>query len=575
MLLTLFLVLFFSPLSGFSQEDPKKSYEVMKEEWEDKTYDELNSFFQKSFNSRDTIGMGVAADLILALGEKENKPEYTTKAYMFYGILSWETDKHEDAIDKLNMAVANLKYSENYRNKAGIYFFKGNYNRILAKYENALEDYLEGLNLTIIEGEPYAKNLAFSFKVNIALVRSLVYDTKESLEMYFDILRELEAKENENIRNYYLMDIYIGIAKAYSDLENYEEGVIYCHKTLEFCKKQNIIGGQILSLNGLANIYSLTGEYDKALQYLKEADNIQLPTGRDYFTSGTHLYRARTYYYLSRYEDAISELRKLEELNLVDNYGYFFLQETFVIYARSYQGLGDKENAMIYLNQGLEILEKNDERKNKISNIVFQRYNMSSIQDEIDQLTNDSKKQQGKLYFLLVVLGVLFVAFFVFYRQYQRKNKKRFKALIDQLNQDRVNTETIPEAPDQEKSLKIENDKVRELLIKLEKFEKEKKYLDRNSTLTEVAKDLKTNTTYLSGIINQYKNKSFSKYLTELRLDHAIDRIQKDPGFRAYTIKAIAQEVGFNNVNPFVKAFKEKTGIYPSYFIRELNKKES
>ena len=35
---------------------------------------------------------------------------------------------------------------------------------------------------------------------------------------------------------------------------------------------------------------------------------------------------------------------------------------------------------------------------------------------------------------------------------------------------------------------------------------------------------------------------------------------------------AIAQEVGFNNSESFSKAFYKKTGIYPSYFIKQLEK---
>ena len=40
-------------------------------------------------------------------------------------------------------------------------------------------------------------------------------------------------------------------------------------------------------------------------------------------------------------------------------------------------------------------------------------------------------------------------------------------------------------------------------------------------------------------------------------------------------VQAIAKESGFNNTESFSKAFYKKTGIKPSYFIRELNKKES
>jgi len=51
-----------------------------------------------------------------------------------------------------------------------------------------------------------------------------------------------------------------------------------------------------------------------------------------------------------------------------------------------------------------------------------------------------------------------------------------------------------------------------------------------------------------------------------------LQRLKEDFKLRSYTIDAIAHEVGFNNVSTFVKAFKVKTGIYPSYYIKKLNK---
>ena len=48
--------------------------------------------------------------------------------------------------------------------------------------------------------------------------------------------------------------------------------------------------------------------------------------------------------------------------------------------------------------------------------------------------------------------------------------------------------------------------------------------------------------------------------------------MQEDKLFRSYTIKAISDEVGFNTTQSFTKAFYKRTGIYPSFFIKSLNK---
>lgn len=81
-------------------------------------------------------------------------------------------------------------------------------------------------------------------------------------------------------------------------------------------------------------------------------------------------------------------------------------------------------------------------------------------------------------------------------------------------------------------------------------------------------KKLETNSTYLSKTINQYKNKNFSQYINDLRIEDTITRLREDKKFRNYSIKAIAEEVGFSNSESFSKAFFKKTGYQPSYFIK-------
>ncbi|HLV70233.1 MAG TPA: helix-turn-helix domain-containing protein, partial [Xanthomarina sp.] len=81
-----------------------------------------------------------------------------------------------------------------------------------------------------------------------------------------------------------------------------------------------------------------------------------------------------------------------------------------------------------------------------------------------------------------------------------------------------------------------------------------------------------TNSTYLSKIINTYKGKSINNYITDLRVDYIINELNQNHILRKMTIKAIALEIGFNNPESFSKAFYKKTGIKPSYFIKQIEK---
>ena len=106
-------------------------------------------------------------------------------------------------------------------------------------------------------------------------------------------------------------------------------------------------------------------------------------------------------------------------------------------------------------------------------------------------------------------------------------------------------------------------------------FEAENKFLSNEVSLNEMAKNFSTNSTYLSKVINLKKDKNFSQYINDLRIDYSIQLLETNPKFRKYTIKAIASECGFKSAESFSKGFYKKHGIYPSYFLKQLAGKKN
>ena len=119
-------------------------------------------------------------------------------------------------------------------------------------------------------------------------------------------------------------------------------------------------------------------------------------------------------------------------------------------------------------------------------------------------------------------------------------------------------------------SNKVTDTKTASILEKLDRFEVREEYLSLNCSLSFVADKLKSNTSYVSNVINNYKNKTFKSYITELRINAALIRLKNDEKLRSYTIKAIAEEFGFKRQETFSKAFKSQTGIYPSQYLKKL-----
>ena len=147
--------------------------------------------------------------------------------------------------------------------------------------------------------------------------------------------------------------------------------------------------------------------------------------------------------------------------------------------------------------------------------------------------------------------------------------KKRYHQLLDsQQNKPAVTN------PAQQSDLNISESLIQDILKRLEVFEKQKKYLQTNVSLQSLSKDLQTNPNYLSRVINFNRDKNFSQYLNDLRMGYALENLQENSTFLKYSIKAIALECGYRNATSFSRAFYKQTGLYPSFYIKQLNKKK-
>lgn len=119
---------------------------------------------------------------------------------------------------------------------------------------------------------------------------------------------------------------------------------------------------------------------------------------------------------------------------------------------------------------------------------------------------------------------------------------------------------------------RLSNKIIEDVLNRLATFEKSKTYLNSNINLNSLASNLSTNSKYLSKVINQNKKKSFTQYINDLRIEYLIEKLHSDSSYSKYSIKALAEEIGFKTSNSFSRAFFKKMETYPSHYIEELNK---
>ncbi|GHC51872.1 helix-turn-helix domain-containing protein [Ulvibacter litoralis] len=233
-----------------------------------------------------------------------------------------------------------------------------------------------------------------------------------------------------------------------------------------------------------------------------------------------------------------------------------------------YKSIGDSQKQIVYLNKLLYIDSVFNENYQYFEPNLIKNFETPKLLREkeelISDLEEDNIRSRNNMYLGLAVLFISFIAL-GYYINRQLVYKKRFESLIARQKDNKGHLK-------EKKSLssEISQTVLKGILEGLDKFEKEKKYLSKDVSLRSLANLCDTNPRYLSKVVNNEKNKNFSKYINDLRVEFAFKELTENPTFRKYTIKAIAADCGFKGAESFSKRFYERYKVYPSYFIKKL-----
>ncbi|MCH2195900.1 helix-turn-helix domain-containing protein [Kordia sp.] len=469
---------------------------------------------------------------------------------------------------------------------------KGNFYYDYGKYRESMESYLEAIQFAK-ELKDLRRQLGISH--NIALLKIEVDDNKGAAELLEETLKILEQQKSKRF-NGLEVSIYIALTKSYMRLENYVKAEYYGNKGITFSNQYGDEDAKAYLYNYLGEINLVQQKYQKAILFLDEAINY----ANKVKTASTqlpfiNLNIAKVYYYQKEYHKSITILEKIAIAQQQKNTNFFGLEDMYKYLGKSYKALGDTEKSLFYFEKTNEVYTQNDKKQSEIGIEIIKEFDSQSLKEELSKAEQKTQNTRVILYAsiflaILIICGVIF-----FYKKREKENQQRFIALLQSLDEEKekakavaeeiqkktekkealieikekeVSKEIVKENPIKEVEI-IDETKAR-LLKKLERFEAKELYLSKNSSLNDVAKKLKTNTSYLSKLVNAHKGKSFTAYITDLRVNYAIRRLKEDKKFRSYTIDSIAREIGFNRSESFSKAFKNRTGLYPSYYIKRL-----
>ncbi|WP_204344876.1 helix-turn-helix domain-containing protein [Psychroserpens algicola] len=496
--------------------------------------------------------------------KKENDTLQLIRSYsfaIFYSKLEEHKIKFADSIISISNKPA---YRSNFINA---YYLRGIAYYNMNSYDKALEDFLKVKKLNSNQDFDYELDLQADY--NIGIIKNRIGEYEASVKLFKKAYNYYVQEEDA----VYALNILPSIVDAYINLKKTDSSSHYNNLLI---KKIDTVANKDLFSYYLLN----EGAIDlQKKEYISSIHNINkaipyLNTIEDYHNlQFCYYYLGANYSYLNNEEAAINNLKKMDSMFIKINDVHPNTRKGYELLINYHKKNKDETNELVYVNRLLgidSVLTKNYKR---LSKTMFKEYDTPKLLVEKERIINtiNDKNQISKKYLsTAAIVLIILVIVVIYYFNENKKNKRKFESLFNK-NKDIENT-PIQIKSDDTINLNINSDVIDDILLKLETFEKNNDFINSNLTLNSLAKDFETNSKYLSKIVNHYKNKNFSNYLNDLRIDYAVHKLQHENVFRNYTIKAIGNEVGFNSAESFSKAFHKSTGLKPSFFLRQLNK---
>lgn len=417
------------------------------------------------------------------------------------------------------------------------------------------------------------KKEIFLARANMAKILRNAKRYEEALKIYKESYKQ---RESLKIQPKNIARVLMGIGGTFLKLQEADSALYYSRKGFQISTSINDKSGESFFHHDFGVAYYLKKDYEKALQHLDTAKTYITYLKNDERLSETLFNIGRCYYKLQEYDIAIAKFNEvtaiIEQAEKLGSKGFdpIYLEDMYDLLSKCYLAKQDVEKSAMY-----EIKKDQINRvKNKENNEIARAMHESdfNINNEFIQTVLTANQQTLSRYRgVLIIIGIICMGaiYFVFhYKREAKKNKEIFEKLL-QIQEEKESKEV-----QKSKEIVITDVKVEAVLKCLTKLEAQHYYLESTCSLATMAKKAKTNTTYLTQILKQYKGKTFYQYINKLRIDYSIDRLNKDHQFRKYAIKHIALEVGYKSPESFTKHFKKATGINPSYYIKELDKRK-
>ena len=519
------------------------------------TYEEMKEMEMNSFENDELDNLNILVNIHLKKAKAEKNALETAHAYYYKYVLS----NSENALDYSDSIIEITLGSSSPDYPALGYSLKGYHYYNSGKFDLALDSYLKAYQLASNKNNVEQQR---EISLAIAAIRNLNGQHYAAYELYNKALNLLKKEKNYKKKFYsnYIILLY-NLSLTHLRLKEVDSARFYTAQGMELTS----LNYDDQNMRDFVLLDAQINYYDNNFQTARD-------TLEKYVNSLDGTSKAIKLYYLGKIEDQLKNKDKsIKYFEKIDSI-VSFTQDEF------------PEVKDVYHHLILDAIQKNNKEKQigYIDKLIYfdsilsagQEHilNKSTVALDIPLLKQQKLKVQEQLrakkrYKILagILGGIVIISGLHFYMRNRRMERKLQLLMEEEPKSNRFSTknslEHIAAIPED-----IRND----LLSKLDKFEKNAGFLNKNLDMSTLAYDLETNTTYLSLVINNYIGKSFPNYVKELRISYAVKELKSNIELTKYNYQGLAELFGFKTGESFSKSFYKKTGVYPSKFIAEL-----
>lgn len=476
-----------------------------------------------------------------------------------YQAMMHKSEKHvrllyADSI--LNVAVLtkdNAQIGAAYLTKGSVYYE-------LKKHNLALDNYIIADEYVSTTNDEY---LTYKIKYTIAQTKMYLGFYEEAIALLSECLIYFE---NENERAY--LNTIHSLGLCYNKTKRYERctelnrkgidlGILYDNLEMQAYFKHSEGVNQYFLQNYEATI-SLLNQSLPTITERKDGANQII----------AFFYLGKAHLATNHPEKAFSYFIQVDSLVTKERFYRPDIRENYEILIKHYQSKKDLNKELYFVKRLLEVDSLLHKDFRYLSGKVVKEYDTKKLL--YSQAKIERTLQSKNIKSIMIIILLLLIVCFILYRYFQttKNYKKKFAELMSTVPKITENEVRIPSA----QKLDIAPEVEQKILRKLESFERNKTYIEKDMTSNKLAERLETNAKYVSLIIPKYRGKKTITYISDLKIEYIIEELKTHKKYRNYKNKSLAEMAGFGSTQNFTKAFKARTGISPTFFIEELKK---